>query len=860
MTPRLREHGSWLVLRLRPGSDPFGALASCLTREPGKGETDLSSGSIDLRVIADDESGLAVTENSAASRLAASLQEKPLLLNVVLHQLAEKEGKRVLLFVDQLEEAFTLVRDEDTRRRFVEALCRGEEYVRGPVRVVVTVRDDFLGHVTEGAERGSAFERIFVLRRPGPQMLEQMLVQPVLAMGYRFDDPHLVAEMVAAVQGEPACLPLLQFAGQMLWERRDTGRQFVLRSAYQAIGGVAGALAEHADGVLAGLGSDQIQIARELMLALVTPEGTRRVVPTREVQRDLGEDGKTVLGRLVGGRLVTLRKGGGGEGADAVVELAHESLIHAWRQLVRWLEESKEERVFLAEVEQAAKLWVARGRRDEEVWQGDALADARRKLIRLATKVPEQVAEFLQAGLRKEQRRRRRRRGLAAGTMAFLTIVSVLSVLRERETRAQKERAESERAEAQAQRALAKEGEAEAQREGASAALGRGELVEARARLRSSLETQDSILGRALWRKLDRDPLEWNVDLGRSIYDIAYAPDGRTVAAGCQDGLVHVVNTDTTETSVLRGASAAALAVAYSPDGRFLASGHGSGEVVIWNLAAGDFRVLTGHDIEVRRVAVSPDSRHLASASSDRTARIFALPAGELEFTLPTTGRMNSVAFSPDGSLLATAGSETAIRLYDPRSGTEIRRLEVHIGTIDVTFSPDGKTLASSCVDGSIRLWRPSTGEQVGAIAGHSRHPLFLSFSPDGTMLASGSWDKRIWIWEVATGEMVQSPIGHDDIIRGVAFSPDGSRVVSASYDGTARLGRVAGANWSRARQVEDLAGAVGSRAASLGQGHRLSATGVSFSPDGRLLATSGYDQSARVWQVATGEEEQVLL
>ncbi|MFH0900350.1 MAG: protein kinase, partial [Pseudomonadota bacterium] len=206
--------------------------------------------------------------------MAANLQERPLLLNVMLHELAEKEGKRVLLFVDQFEEVFTLTKNEELRQRFVEAVLRAEEYPRGPVRIAVTIRDDFLGHVAEGVERGSAFERIVVLRRPSLQVLEQMLTMSLQSMGYRFDDPSLAGEMVASVQGEPACLPLLQFAGQMLWERRDVGKRLVLRSAYEAIGGVAGALAEHADGVLASMSAEQVRVARELLVGLVTPEGT----------------------------------------------------------------------------------------------------------------------------------------------------------------------------------------------------------------------------------------------------------------------------------------------------------------------------------------------------------------------------------------------------------------------------------------------------------------------------------------------------------------------------------------------------------------------------------------------------------
>ncbi|MFH0901378.1 MAG: serine/threonine-protein kinase, partial [Pseudomonadota bacterium] len=474
VVPRLREHGSWLVFRLRPGNDPFRVLASCLSREAAKivGDTDPSTRSLEMRIVAADQAGLAATATGDAdARLAASLVEQPLLLNVKLHELAEKSNKKVLLVVDQFEEVFTLTSDEGARRRFVEAVCRAEEYARGPVRVVVTIRDDFLGHIAEDAERGPAFERIVVLRRPSTRMLEQMITLPLQSMGYRFDDPALVGEMVASVRGEPACLPLLQFAGQMLWERRDIGKQLVLRSEYQAMGGVGGALADYADGALAGMSPEQVRVARELLVRLVTPEGTRRVVPVADTRKNLGTEAQAVLGMLAHARLVTLRKGVGENQVGTVVELTHESLIRSWRRFARWLEESKEERVFLSEIGRAAELWHQRGQRDDEVWQGDALVDARRKLARhqrLAADVPEQVAQFVQAGLRREQRQRRSRRVFVAGIMAFLATVAVVSLWRERETRVQKERAELREAEARTQRA-------EAQRVGARAAFVRGD-------------------------------------------------------------------------------------------------------------------------------------------------------------------------------------------------------------------------------------------------------------------------------------------------------------------------------------------------------------------------------------------------
>ncbi|MFH0903500.1 MAG: protein kinase [Pseudomonadota bacterium] len=880
VVPRLREQGAWTTLAIRPGSDPFGALAVRLVAGESvvrKSETMDSSfrtsalfPSERLRDLAGGEDAwtlLAMSGDEGA--LAKKLCARPELLGVMLHDLAARQMGKVLLFVDQLEETYTLVGEPAVREAFIRAICRVADHPSSPVRAVFTIRDDFLGRLGGGPEVAAALARVFVLRRPSKEGLEEVLTRPLTAVGYAYDDLSLPSEMVDSVEGEPACLPLLQFAGQMLWERRDKNQRRLLRATYEAMGGVAGSLAEHADGVLAGMTPAQVELARQLLLRLVTSAGTRKVLPVTATVAGLGPGVEEVLERLTQARLLTVRRAadtgrrhsgeGKGSGGETVLELVHESLVRTWRRLARWIEESHEELALLAELGQAAELWEKRGHRDEEVWQGDALADARRKLARLQTRTPELVALFIQAGLRKEQRQRRRKRLLAAGTMAFLAVVAGWSLLQQRATQAQKERAEQREAEAQTQRARAQEGEAEAQREGASASLSRGQLVEARARLRSSLTTPDSLLGRALWWKLHRDPLEWTANLGNIVYDVAYAPDGRSVAAACEDDSVYVVDVDTAETRLLRGGGVFSLAVAYSPDGRYLATGYQDGLVSIWDLATGAPLVLAGHQGEVRRVAISPDGRRLASASADRTVRIWTVPAGKLERVLESTDRVRTVAFSPDGRWLAIAGFEKVIQLYDVRSWTLIRTMAGHTDlVVDVAFSPDGELLASTSKDASLRLWRTDSGEQIGRLGGHSGNPLFLSFSPDGMLLASAIEDRTVRLWDLAHRETYRILTGHGDFAKGVSFSPDGSRIASASYDRTVRLWRVetAGSPGAHAgRSGQDGSGT----SMSTGQGHDSAAWGLSFSPDGRSIVSSGADETLRLWEVATGVEERLL-
>jgi hypothetical protein len=165
-------------------------------------------------------------------------------------------------------------------------------------------------------------------------------------------EPGLVDDILAEVRDEPACLPLLQFAGTLLWERRDRARKLLTRDAYARTGGVGGALATHADGVLSGVPPEHVAVAREMLLRLVTPEETRQALPRSalvgEMPPERAKVADVVLDRLVEARLLSERRARTDEGKGEV-ELIHESLITRWATLARWLDESREERAVLAE-------------------------------------------------------------------------------------------------------------------------------------------------------------------------------------------------------------------------------------------------------------------------------------------------------------------------------------------------------------------------------------------------------------------------------------------------------------------------------------------------------------------------------
>src|SRR5690606_33477927 len=160
-----------------------------------------------------------------------------------------------------LEEIFTQGVPAPERERFFTMLALAADDPLEPVRVIYTIRDDYLGRV-------SSVQSVFVLGPLDETRLRRVITSPLDRLGYAFDAPGIVDEMLAEVRDSSAALPLLQFACRALWDARDVSRRLLLESSYRSQGGVAGALARHADVVLAGMVAEDQRVSRQILTRL----------------------------------------------------------------------------------------------------------------------------------------------------------------------------------------------------------------------------------------------------------------------------------------------------------------------------------------------------------------------------------------------------------------------------------------------------------------------------------------------------------------------------------------------------------------------------------------------------------------
>jgi formylglycine-generating enzyme required for sulfatase activity len=393
--PRLRAREAWTVISFRPGNDPVGALARAVLGALGE-----------------------TPQRGEVQWLREELLETPTLLAARLTTLAAASRANILLAVDQLEELFTHGASELERNRFLAMTAAAVDDASDPARVVYTVRDDFVGKI-------SGLRSLFVLQKLGTQDLRRAIETPLARCNYELD-PGIVDDLLSEIGTADADLPLLQFACRTLWDGRDRAARRIRRVTYEEMGGLAGALARHAQHAVSELTPSERRTARQLLLQLVAGTARRSVARVDLVGPQGDREAGRVLDGLIAARLLVQRS----QDDVAIVEIAHESLLESWEQLARWIHESRDERRLLQELEDATVLWQRRGQRAEETWSAADIATARHRATQLDLVLPSHVEQFLVAGeARHRAARRRRRIGVGITLAAIGTIAVIVFIL-----------------------------------------------------------------------------------------------------------------------------------------------------------------------------------------------------------------------------------------------------------------------------------------------------------------------------------------------------------------------------------------------------------------------------------------------
>jgi serine/threonine protein kinase len=442
--PALKQSGeAWEAMVIRPGRHPMAALANIVVPMLATGSTNLSA---------------QVAEHQSALQ---RLYQEPGYLGTLLRTRARTQGRKILLFVDQFEELFTLMRDTDERLAFTACLSGMADDPLSPLRLMLSIRSDFLDRVAEDQRFMTELSQHLVFLAPPDRVgLRDAIVRPAEMVRYRFETPAMLEHMLDTLQATPGCLPLLQFAASKLWEARDRDRRLLTEQSYRRLGGVVGALATHADSVLAALPPRAQGLAKAIFLQLVTAERTRGIASVGELCEltEDPEEAERVIHQLVDARLLVVQTNRGNTGAT--VEIVHESLIHTWPTLTHWLDENQEDAVFLEQLRTAARQWEARGHSVDLLWRGETLEEARNWRRRYRGMVPSLQEQFLNASFALAARATRIKRAAVVGTMAFLSLLVVAAAVALVAIRKAEREASEQAVAARAAEKLAQENEA----------------------------------------------------------------------------------------------------------------------------------------------------------------------------------------------------------------------------------------------------------------------------------------------------------------------------------------------------------------------------------------------------------------
>ncbi|MCB0029665.1 MAG: NACHT domain-containing protein, partial [Anaerolineales bacterium] len=546
----------WFIVTLTPSTDPWAELAEALGR---------------------------VASAPVPALVEALKRDRTGLLQVSQSLLAAEPNAELLLVIDQFEELFTLVTDEETRRQFLESLLVALLDAEARLRVVVTLRADFTDRPLQYVDFGEILRQRMVLVLPlTPDELTQAITAPLHQLGMTIA-PELVAAIVHDVGDQPASLPLLQYALTELFERRS-GPHLTL-AAYQASGGVTGALSLRADEIFAGFDPAGQAAIRQTFLRLVTlgegVEDTRRRVLRAEIE-DLAGPGdaprfEQILSQYGRHRLLTFDHDPASR--SPTVEVAHEALLREWPRLREWLRESRADIRRQRQLAEAARQWSANQQDESFLLSGNRLAlflawASESSLSLNATEVAylgaSQIAEEnrqateaarLQRELetarqlataeseRAEAQQRaahslRQRAQILTAALALAAILTALAVIFARQARLNE--------------ALAAQREAEAR-----VAYSLSLAANARQAIAANDQPLALLLALAANDVADPPDVAW-----QTLVDIAYAP-------GVQRQFAY--------TSPLN-------ALAVSPDGQSLLTGSDDGLVTIWDLASGQIK------------------------------------------------------------------------------------------------------------------------------------------------------------------------------------------------------------------------------------------------------------------------------
>jgi WD40 repeat protein len=844
----------------------------------------------------------AITDVVAGLKTVIANLEPPLSASASTNNSPTPSKLAGILFIDQLEELFTLATLSDPVRHellsLIDSLAR-----RSLVGVLAALPSEFLPRLNEFPQllELMAENRHYLLFPPTSAELQQIIAAPTQLAGLQFEStensPAVDKILLKEVTTTPNNLALLEFTLQTLYEQRHDNNQLTY-AAYQANGGLQNALNHYAERFFSQLTEAEQQEWRELIRLLVTVEPAPCVTiaaqPLAKEQLTTNEIRTELVDKLIAAQLLIAN-----EQAQPVVCYLPTALLLHWPRLQQWLNEEQDLLRVRSRLAAAATAWQSQDRSPDLLLPDSLLlTEAEDLLWQWEDTLAEHEKAFLEASLvqrqqdldtREEVSHRHERWQRWINIQLSLLLLMVLVVTIFISWRWWEVRQNIHTNQQQKQLALSRQISTQAVLAAYSpnsldGYFNHALLLAAQAvQYQSTPETQANLL-----RVLQSNPqLEsywyWPRE---TIQQLAFSPDGQRLVLANQDNNLILWDIDKKMPigQPLIGHTDAITSLVFNPFGTQLISASLDKSIRIWDL---ETPLPIGepwqHQEIIHALAISPDGTQLATGGDDKVVRLWQLSTRQL-LGVPLQGHtdtVNSIAFSPNGKRLASASADKTVRVWElTPTITAGLSLQGHTAAVQkVLFNPFGTRLASASQDNTLIVWEIDQETPMGhRLPGHNAAVEQIAFSPDGKLLASAGKDNTIKLWDIAQKQLFGNPWqGHEAVIRWLAFRPDNQHLISISEDNTMitwnllprqRLeltlprqftgitsvafspnGKwLAGATVDNTLVIWDIAS--NQTTDSLPSGHTAEITSLAFSPNSRWLASASRDKTVRLWDM----------